>query len=326
VAVNSGTSALHLCIRSLDIKEGDEVITTPFSFIASANCILFEKAKPVFVDIEEDTLCLDADKIEEKITPKTKAILPVHVFGQPCKMDKITSVARKHNLSVIEDACEAIGAQYKHKKVGSFGDAGVFAFYPNKQITTAEGGMIVTDDEKIAKLCRSMRNQGREDDTDWLCHKRLGYNYRMSELSAALGVAQVERIDEILEKRQKVAGSYNERLQAIEGIIVPHAPGDARISWFVYVIRLDVGKFSLEDRNRIMQRLRERGISCSNYFPPIHLEPLYIELFGYKGGDFPVTEAVSRSTISLPFFNNLNKNDIEYTCNTLRDIIRRPYG
>ncbi|MFC2006417.1 DegT/DnrJ/EryC1/StrS family aminotransferase, partial [Chloroflexota bacterium] len=186
IAVNSGTSALHLCIRSLDIKDGDEVITTPFSFIASANCILFERAKPVFVDVDKDSLCIDAGKIEEKITDKTKAILPVHVFGHPCQMGKIMEIARSYNLAVIEDACEAIGAEYRGKKVGSFGNCGVFGFYPNKQITTAEGGMIVTNDEKIAKLCRSMRNQGRDEDDSWLSYTRLGYNYRMSELSASL--------------------------------------------------------------------------------------------------------------------------------------------
>jgi len=322
VAVNSGTSGLHLCVKSLDIKDGDEVITSPFSFISSANCILFERAKPVFVDIDENTLCIDPDKIEEKITKKTKAILPVHIFGHPCEMEKIMKIARKHNLSVIEDACEALGADYKDKKVGSFGDAAVFAFYPNKQITTAEGGMIVTDDEKIAKLCRSMRNQGRDEGDDWLSHSRLGYNYRMTELSAALGVTQMDRIEEILGKRQKVANIYNERLGKIGGLKIPYVSSDVKISWFVYVIRLDEKRFSQKDRNRIIQELQDRGIDCRDYFPPIHLEPLYVNTFGHKEGSFPITEKVSSRTIALPFYNNLTEEDIDYTCSSLEKILK----
>lgn len=321
VAVNSGTSALHLGIRGLDIKDGDEVITTPFSFIASANCALFERAKPIFVDIDKNTLCIDVTKIEEKISTKTKAILPVHVFGHPCQMDKVMEIARLHHLVVIEDACEAIGAEYKGKKVGSFGNVGVFAFYPNKQITTAEGGMIVTDDENIAELCRSMRNQGREDNNSWLSHKRLGYNYRMSELSAALGVAQTNRIDEILKKRQQVADFYNERLKEADEVEIPYIDPDVKMSWFVYVIRLNSERFSREGRDRILQELKGKGISCSNYFPPIHLEPFYQQLFGYKEGDFPITEKVSGLTIAMPFYNNLTEEEVDYICNSLKDII-----
>jgi len=321
VAVNSGTSALHLCIKSLGIKDNDEVITTPFSFIASANCILFERAKPIFVDIDKNTLCIDADKIEEKITSKTKAILPVHVFGHPCEMDEIIKIAKKHNLAVIEDACEAIGSEYKRKKVGSFGNIGVFAFYPNKQITTAEGGMIVTDDENIAKLCRSMRNQGKDEHNTWLSHKRLGYNYRMSELSASLGVVQMDRIDEILEKRQKVADIYNKKLNKIDGLKIPYIAQHVKMSWFVYVVILDEKKFSRKDRDNIMQELKEKGIACSNYFPPIHLEPFYAEMFGYKRGVFPVTEMISGLTIALPFYNNLQENEISFIVETLKEIV-----
>ncbi len=322
VAVNSGTSGLHLCVRSLDIKDGDEVITAPFSFIASANCMLFERAKPVFVDIDEKTLCLDVDKIEEKITERTKAIMPVHIFGHSCEMDKIMELAKKYDLAVIEDACEAIGGEYKGRKVGSFGDASVFAFYPNKQITTAEGGMIVTNDENIARLCQSMRNQGRDDNNEWLSHMRLGYNYRMSELSAALGVAQIERIDEILGKRQKIAEYYNERLKGIDGIEIPYASLDIKMSWFVYVIKLDNERFSRKDRNQIMEELKKRGIACKAYFPPIHLEPFYVKMFNYQKGSFPVTERVSDSTITLPFYNNLPKKEIDYVCDSLDDIIK----
>lgn len=322
VAVNSGTSGLHLCVRSLDIKDGDEVITTPFSFISSANCMLFERAKPVFVDIDKDTLCIDVNKIEEKITKKTKAILPVHIFGHSCEMDKIMEIANKYKLVVIEDACEALGTEYKGKKVGSFGNVGVFSFYPNKPLTTSEGGVIVTNDEKIAKLCQSMRNQGRDEGDAWLSHSRLGYNYRMSELSAALGVVQMERIGEILKKRQKVAELYNQRLREIEGIKIPYVSPNVKISWFVYVIRLDEEKFSREDRNKVIQELENRGINCRDYFPPIHLEPFYVEMFGYKRGSFPITERVSHSTIALPFYNNLTEQEIDYICNNLEDIIK----
>lgn len=321
VAVNSGTSGLHLCVRSLDIKDGDEVITAPFSFIASANCMLFERAKPVFVDIDENTLCIDADKIEGAITKKTKAILPVHIFGQTCQMDKIMEIAKKHNLAVIEDACEAIGGEYQGKKSGSFGDAGVFAFYPNKQITTAEGGMIVTNNEKIAKLCQSMRNQGRDEGDAWLSHSRLGYNYRMTELSAALGVVQMGRIEEMLRKRQKVAEIYNQKLGGIEAIKIPYVGSEVKMSWFIYVIRLNNKKFSRQDRDNIIEKLKEKGIGCRDYFPPIHLEPFYTGMFGYKKGDFPVTEKVSDSTIALPFYNNLAEEEIDYICQNLKKLI-----
>ncbi|MCK4781635.1 aminotransferase class V-fold PLP-dependent enzyme [Candidatus Parcubacteria bacterium] len=322
IAVNSGTSGLHLCVRGLDIKDGDEIITAPFSFIASANCALFERANPVFVDIDKDNLCINADKIEEKITKKTKAILPVHIFGHPCEMDKIMEIAKHYNLAVIEDACEALGTEYKNKKAGSFGDAGVFAFYPNKQITTGEGGMIVTNNGKIADLCRSMRNQGRnEDDKHSLEHIRLGYNYRMSELSAALGVAQMNRVDEILEKRQRIANFYNKRLEKIDGIKIPYIGPNINMSWFVYVIKLDDKRFSKKGRDQIIEKLNAKGINCRNYFSPIHLESFYIEMFGYKKGDFPITECVSDSTIALPFYNNLTEEEIDYICKNLESII-----
>ena len=321
VGVNSGTSGLHLCIRGLNIKDGDEVITSPFSFIASANCMLFERAKPVFVDIDENSLCLDPDKIEEKITSKTKAILPVHIFGHASQMDKIMEIAKRHNLKVIEDACEAIGAEFKGQKVGSFGDVGVFAFYPNKQITTAEGGMVATNNEKIANLCRSMRNQGRDDeDTSWLSHKRLGYNYRMSELSAALGVAQMERIEEILKKRQWVADLYNQKLSRVKGLIVPKGLPGIKMSWFVYVVRLDPQRFNKKNRDKIINQLKSKGISSKEYFPPIHLEPFYKKTFGFKPGDFPITEKTSGSTIALPFHNNLKETEINYISECLAQL------
>ena len=367
VAVNSGTSGLHLCIRALDIKDGDEVITTPFSFISSANCILFERAIPVFVDIDKKTLNIDVNKLEEKVQElknkksKLKAILPVHIFGRPCEMDEIMEISQKYEMKVIEDACEAIGAEYlsnnsklntknsrllkrshnrldknqkikddrniekiqkaQHRKiwrkVGTFGNCGVFAFYPNKQITTGEGGMVVTDDENIYKLCRSMRNQGRAESGGWLQHERLGYNYRISDINCALGIAQLERIDEILAKREKVAKLYNERLKEIEGLIIPQFEENEKISWFVYVIRIG-DNYSLVDRNLILKKLREKGIGCSNYFSPIHLQPFYREMFGYKKGDFPITEKISERTIALPFYNDLKEEEINYVCENLK--------
>jgi perosamine synthetase len=324
VAVNSGTSALHLCVRALDIKDGDEIITTPFSFIASANCALYERAVPVFADIDEKTLCIDPSKIEEKITSRTKAIIPVHVFGYPCDMDKIMRIARRHKLAVIEDSCESLGTKYKNKMTGAIGDAGVFAFYPNKQITTAEGGMLVTNNEKIARLARSMRNQGRDEHSAWLSHNRLGYNYRMSELNAALGCVQVRRINEILAKRRRIASAYDRNLGRLTKYIrLPYHGKTTDISWFVYVIRLNETMFDRRDRDKIMRELKSRGISCSNYFPPIHLEPFYAKKFGYKAGDFPVTEAVSAVTIALPFHTNLKKSDVAYISRSLGVILKK---
>lgn len=352
-AVNSGTSGLHLCMKSLDIKDGDEVLTTPFSFISSANCILFERGKPVFVDINPKTLNIDENKLEDEIKElinkksKLKAILPVHIFGRPCEIDEIMEMAQQYELKVIEDPCEAIGAEYlsklklktqssklvtvrseEHKeikkmwrKVGTFGDCGVFAFYPNKQITTGEGGMIVTDDENIYKLCRSMRNQGRSDNGGWLQHERLGYNYRISDINCALGIAQLERIDEILTKREKVAKLYNERLRKIEELIIPQFEDNKKISWFVYVVRL-IDKYKRRDRDSILNKLKERGIGCSNYFSPIHLQPFYKRMFGYKKGDYPITEMVSERTIALPFYNNLKEEQIDYVCESLKEIIQ----
>ncbi|MCF6095705.1 DegT/DnrJ/EryC1/StrS family aminotransferase [Thermovorax subterraneus] len=318
VAVNSGTSGLHLAVRALGIKDGDEVITTPFSFVASSNCILFERAKPVFVDIDPDILNMDLSKIEERINSRTKAILPVDVFGQAIDMKSIMDIAERHGLRVIEDACEALGAEYDGNKAGSLAHAAVFAFYPNKQITTAEGGVIVTNDEKVAKLCRSMRSQGRPITGLWLEHERLGYNYRMSELHAALGVAQMERIEEILAKRQKVADMYNERLKDVDGVKIPHVHPKVKMSWFVYVIRLEEGI----DRNKVMEYLLENGIGCRPYFTPIHLQPFYREM-GYKEGDFPVTEAVAKTTIALPFYNNLTEEEIDYVVERLKEAISR---
>ena len=322
VAGNSGTSALHLIIRSLGIKDGNEIITTPFSFISSSNCILFERAKPVFIDIRKDTYNINPDLIENAITERTKAIIAVDVFGQPAEWDKLTAIAKKHNLYLIEDSAEAIGSEYKGKKAGSFGDAGIFAFYPNKQITTGEGGVIVTDNENIAKLAKSMRNQGRGEGDTWLQHTRLGYNYRISDINCVLGISQLNRLNEIIEKRNKVASMYNEKLNGINEIFTPFvAPYVTRMSWFVYVIRLS-DKFTRDDRDNIIKEMGKKGIQTRNYFAPIHLQPFYVEQFGFKRGDFPVTDFVSDRTISIPFYTMMKEEEVDYVVKNLKEIIR----
>lgn len=320
VAVNSGTSALHLIIKALGISEGDEVITTPFSFIASSNSILFERATPVFVDIDPKTLNIDPSKIEGRITPRTKAILAVDVFSHPAEWDELERIARTHHLKLIEDSAEALGAEYRGRKAGSFGDAAVFAFYPNKQMTTGEGGIILTNDEKTAKLCRSLRNQGRGEGNEWLQHERLGYNYRLSDIHCALGLAQLERLDQLLARREHVAQLYNERLQGVEDVRVPYIAPHVKIGWFVYVIRL-VDHYSRAERDRILQELKRLGVGCGNYFSPIHLQPFYRELFGYQPGDFPVTEHIADRTIALPFYNSLTEAEIDYVASTLTQLL-----
>jgi len=323
VAVNSGTSALHLIIRALGIKDGDEVITTPFSFIASANCILYERAKPVFVDIDEKTLNIDPSKIEEKITKKTKAILAVDVFGHPADWDALEKIAKKHNLLLIEDSAEALGSKYKGKKCGSFGNAAILSFYPNKQITTSEGGVILTNSKKLADSCQNMANQGRRiKNGKWLEHIRLGYNYRMPEVCAAMGIAQLNRINEILKKREKVAKIYNKKLKDFSEIKIPYVAPDVKMSWFVYVVKLPK-KYSKGNRDKIIEKMLKRGVQCSNYFQPIHLQPFYWKMFGFKSGSFPICENISQRTIALPFYNDLKEKEINYIVKNLKEIIKK---
>ena len=343
VGVSSGTAGLHLCIIAAGVGEGDLVITTPFSFIASANCILYERAIPVFVDIDPLTLNINPEQVAEAVHDLSKggraarrwlppalresrfrlrppkALLPVHVFGQPADMDPLLEIARAYSLVVIEDACEAIGSEYKGRKVGSFGDAAVFAFYPNKQMTTGEGGMIVTDRDDWNAFFRSLRNQGRDIHDAWLNHSRLGYNYRMDEMSAALGLAQLGRIEELLTKREQVAQWYNQRLKDTEGLQIPYiAPTTTRMSWFVYVIRL-VPEI---DRNALISALEERGIPSRPYFPPIHLQPFYTQRFGYKLGDFPMAEHAGESCLALPFSSIMTEEHVDYVCETLKKVIK----
>jgi perosamine synthetase len=320
VAVNSGTSGLFLCASALGIGPGDEVITTPFTFIASATSIMMTGARPVFVDIEPENLNIDPAKIESAVTENTKAILPVEIFGNPAGMDKVCQIAQKHNLPVIEDSCEALGSALNGKKVGTFGTMSVFGFYPNKQITTGEGGMILTDDDKLADLCLSLRNQGRGTDDSWLAHERLGYNFRLSDINCALGIVQLARIELIKARRTQVARWYREMLADDERIIMPAVPVNCDMSWFVFVVRL-AQHYTLEQRDRILQKMLDRQIQVSNYFPPVHLQPFMVEQFGYQKGDFPVAEKASQSTIALPFYNNLTKDDVAAVCKVFREVI-----
>ena len=317
VAVNSGTSALHLSMLAMGIGPGDEVITTPFSFIATANCILMVGAKPVFVDIDPVSYNIDVDRIAEKITDKTRAVLPVEVFGNPQGIDRVYQLARRHNLVCIEDSCEGLGSRVNGSKVGTLGNISTFAFYPNKQMTTGEGGMIVTDDEESAHLCASLRNQGRDAGTGWLAHARLGYNYRISDINCALGIVQLQRMDEFIVKRRQVARWYNEMLADDDRVVLPFEPDGCQVSWFVYVVRLH-DDFSPQHRDRILNYLREHGFGCNNYFTPIHQQPYIAELLGTIQGDFPVTENVAQRTIALPFYNNLSQKEVETVCAALK--------
>ncbi len=321
IGVSSGTSGLHCAMIAAGVEPGDEVVTTPFSFVASANAALFVGAKPVFVDIDPQTLNIDVDKVAAAITPKTKAIIAVEVFGHPGGMVELEQLAQQHELVLVEDACEGFGGQFSERKIGSFGRAGVFAFYPNKQITTGEGGMIVTDDEPFAATCRALRNQGREG-MAWLAHQRLGYNYRLSEINAALGVAQVQRLDEILESRRRVAHWYIERLMTNRYLILPTLDDETHMSWFVFVVRLN-DLFEPGDRDDVMRELRDVGIGCNNYFPPIHLQPYMADATGHRPGDFPVTEYVSARTLALPFFTRMTRNQVSRVCDVLEKMLEK---
>lgn len=320
VAVNSGTSGLFLCTKALGIGPDDEVITTPFTFIASVTSIMMAGAKPVFVDIDPETLNIDHSKIEDAITEKTKAILPVVIFANPAGLDKVCEIAARHDLAVIEDSCEGLGSVLNGRKVGTFGTMSLFAFYPNKQITTGEGGIILTDDEALAEMCVSMRNQGRAKNGGWLGHERLGYNYRLSDINCALGIVQLSRLAEFVEKRRKVAKMYQQLLAGDDRLIVPQAPAGCRMSWFVFVVRL-AEKYSLQQRNGLLKGMFERGIQVSNYFPPAYLQPFIAEEFGYTEGDFPITDSVCKSTIALPFHNNLSAEDVELVCTELKQCL-----
>lgn len=323
VATNSGTSALHLIVRAMGIGEGDEVITTPFSFVASANCLLYEKATPVFVDIDPKTFCIDASQIEAKITNKTKAILAVDVFGRPANWDALKAIAKKHKLLLIEDAAEAVGAVYNGKPCGSLGDAAVFSFYPNKQMTTGEGGMVLTNDKRIYEVCQSMSNQGRKvRGGAWLEHVRLGYNYRMDEMSAALGVSQIKRLQSTLKKRASVAQAYRKSLSDIAGVQVMEQQPGTTMSWFVYVVLLNE-QYAGTKRDKVLELLRKQGVACRDYFKPIHQQPLYRDLFGGQAAGFPVTDDISSRTVALPFHNALSVQDVMVVARALENALEK---
>lgn len=336
IAVNSGTAGLHLCVRAAGIESGDLVITTPFSFVSSTNVLLFEKAIPVFVDVDPLTGNMDINQLEAAINdltrggeagkkwlPRTgveghgklRAVLAVDVFGQPADYDRIVKITKEHGLVLIEDSCESLGAEYKSVKTGLFGDYGVFAFYPNKQITTGEGGMIVTNDEQAAGIMRALRNQGRAPGDNWLQHTELGYNYRIDEMSAALGAVQMSRVEELLNKRQQVADWYAERLAEIHGVEAPGiAPETTRNSWFVYVIKVSPGI----DRDQLAKSLTKERIPVRPYFLPIHLQPYMVKQFGYRVGDYPVTEDLGRRGLALPFSSVMTEAQVDLVCQTLR--------
>ena len=340
IGVSSGTAGLHLCVRAAGIQAGDLVITTPFSFVASSNVLLYEGAVPIYVDVEPRTGNIDPHLIfaaaqdiiqggrnaqawlppkGASVEAKLKAILPVDVFGQPADLEPILNTAWKYKLKVIEDSCEALGASYQGRSAGTLGDYGVFAFYPNKQITTGEGGMIITDDLDAANLMRALRNQGRAPGDTWLQHTHLGYNYRLDEMSAALGVTQMQRLDELLSKRDQVADWYNERICEIPGIEAPTvARYTTRVSWFVYVVRLAQGL----NRDLIAKKLGELGIPARPYFLPIHLQPYMMERFGYTEGIFPVTEDLGRRGLALPFSGVMEEGLVERVCQALRHVIQ----
>jgi len=319
VAVSSGTAALHLGVRELGWGPGDEVLTSPFSFVASANCLLYEDAQPVFCDVDPETLNIDPDAAAAAVGEATAGILPVHIFGYPAAMPELEALASKHGLGVLEDACEALGAvDSEGRRVGTRGNLATFAFYANKQMTTGEGGMIVPTDSEAAARLRSERNQGRAVDMGWLDHDRLGFNYRLSDVAGALGVAQVEKLDAMLERRARVAALYEQGLAGIEGLRTPiPGRGEERRSWFVYPVRLP----EEADRDAIVARLAERGIASKAYLPCIHLFPHYREL-GWREGQFPVAEAAAARSLALPFHAALGEAEVERVCEALAAAIR----
>jgi len=312
---------LHLALLALGIGPGDEVIVPSFTFIAAANAIRYVGATAVFVEIEPVSLNMDPECVEKAITPHTRALMVVHTFGVPADLDALLDIASRHGLKVVEDACEAMGAEYKGRKAGTCGDAGVFAFYPNKQMTTGEGGMVVTQIPEVAATIRSLRNQGRRASDDWFEHSEVGYNYRISEINCALGFSQLRRIDGILALRAAVAAEYHRRLRDHSALILPALtlPG-CSISWFVYVVRLNVN-FTAAQRDAIRNFLRVRGIGCGRYFAPIHLQPAY-RFLASEPWQLPVTESEAERTLALPFFNQIAIQQVEEVCEALVDAIR----
>ena len=317
-AVVNGTAGLHLCARLAGVGPGEEVITTPFSFVASANCFLYEGATPVFADIDPRTLNLDPAAVEAAVTDRTKAIVAVDIFGYPCELDELRAICDRHGLALIQDSCQALGAEYKGRRLGSHGHPAVFAFYPNKQMTTGEGGVVTIGSPDDWRLLVSLRNHGRIDEGGWFDHVRLGFNYRLDDVSAALGIAQVERLDRLLALRRAAADRYGELLAGVEGVGTPLADDDEHVrSWFVYVVTLDEGI----DRNGVIARLAEQGVASAPYLPCIHTQGYMRERYGFREGMFPVAEGTSRRTLALPFFTLIEREDQEYVVEALRSAL-----
>jgi len=336
LGVSSGTNGLHLCVRAAGIQPGDLVITTPFSFVSSANVILFEKAIPVFVDVDSKTGNIDPNLVKKAAEDLTsgnqdrmarwlprksqsnsgqlKAIIAVDVFGQPAEYDALREIAESFSITLIEDSCEALGAEYKNRKAGVLGDMGVFAFYPNKQMTTGEGGMVITNNDRDAEFMKALRNQGRASGDTWLEHTYLGYNYRLDELSAALGLSQINRLEKLLANRQKVADLYNARLSLVKGIEIPFVdPATTRMSWFVYVIRVSPEI----NRDKFAAALEEERIPVRPYFSPIHLQPYMVKQFGFQTGDYPITEDLGNRSLALPFSGVMTEKEIDLVCSVI---------
>jgi perosamine synthetase len=316
VAVSSGTAGLHLCLHALGLGPGDEVITSSFSFVASANAILFTGATPVFAEVDPLSFNMDPAAVEAAITPRTRAILIVDIFGYPADVPALVAIAERHGLARVEDACQSIDGDFDGRKLGTFGHPAVYGFYANKQLTTAEGGVVLTDDPELARVLSSLRNQGRSDDGAWLVHSRLGFNYRLSDVHSAIGVAQLERLDSMMAGRDRVAGWYQDRMRQIVGV-TPMYEGPQRRSWFVYAPRLDPGLA----RDEIIGDLDAVGVSAKPYLPCIHLQPYYQDVHGHGPGEFPVTEAISASTIALPFFPEMTEGQVERVCGALESAI-----
>jgi perosamine synthetase len=319
-AVSSGTAGLHLLCITAGVGPGDEVITSPYSFVASANCAIYEGATPVFADVDRSTLNLDPAAVEAAISERTRAVVAVDIYGYPCELDDLRAVCDRHGLALIQDACEALGARYRGEPVGSHGPSAVFAFYPNKQMTTGEGGIVTTHSEEEWRLVRSLRNQGRADSGGWLEHARLGFNYRMDDIRAAIGVGQLEKLDEILAGRASVATRYSRLLAGIDGLELPCPDDDAHErSWFVYVVALPAGV----DREAVIASLDAQGIQTARYLPCIHLQSYMRERYGYGEGLCAVAEAMSARTLALPFHARLPEDDQEYVADALREALER---
>jgi len=313
-AVSSGTAGLHLLAMLAGIAPGDEVITSPYSFAASANCFVYEGGVPVFADVDPRTLNLDPRAVEAAVTPRTKAIVAVDIFGFPCELDELRAIAGRHGLALIQDSCEALGARYRGAPIGSHGTSCTFAFYPNKQLTTGEGGMVTTHSEEEWRLLRSLRNQGRGDSGGWLEHVRLGFNYRIDDIRAAIGIGQLEKLDEILTLRDAAAGRYAELLAGIDGLELPCENDDDHVrSWFVYVVKLADN----ETRERAIAHFEREQIGYNRYLPSIHLQPYMRERYGFREGMCPVSENASSRTLALPFFTAIERGAQERVAEVL---------